>query len=295
MSRACNKPPRPRRSEDVAELEVEGGHTLTITGLAKLARAKVARLVMMLELLFAEPEAIDFLELELRQGESVGIIGVSQYGKSKVAKEKAARLRDRRKRVLAWDPCREWGKAGQAIEREETPPGPLEHTVTVDELEENPELLLDPELSLAVCPTDIFADRKTIAEEFRRFIYIVRTTNVGHELHLFVDEVGILREHCEEQLDDLVERGGKDGIRPYLIGQRWVHFGTNQRAEFAYLVAFAQHKISDLRFLAIDVGRPFAAAICVQEPHEYRVAYLRRVHADALASVSQPQREQDDG
>lgn len=236
----------------------------------------------------------DLLELELKHGESVGIIGVSQYGKSKLAKEMAEQLLEKLKRVIAWDPCWEWG--ADALKREHTPPGPLASTVTVTQLEQNPQLLLDPRLSLAVRPVDIYAPRKELAAQFERFIYLVRTTN-SSELHIFVDECGILRKYCEEALDDLVERGGKDGLLPYLLGQRWVHFGTNQRAELAYLVALAQHKSSDLTHLTLDVGREVTAAICTQEPHQYRLVNLRRVHADALASVAltPKPKEQDDG
>jgi hypothetical protein len=219
------------------------------------------------------------------RGESMAIIGVTQCGKTTLAWKWAEAMKAARVRTLSWDPCFQWGQDGQR--RDDGELGPMLRTVTVSELEEQPELLLERNLSMAVRPTDVWAPKAQIAKEFARFAEILIRSMSGGRLALFVDECNVLTPHAEaaEVLDDMAERWGKEGIVPFFVTQRWTHLGVNVRAEVAWLLSFHQNKTSDLRQLSLDAGQDFARAVGELPPHHYRARYLRRALPEALASL----------
>jgi hypothetical protein len=226
----------------------------------------------------------DCLEFYIPEpGESVGVIGITRHGKSYFGKQWAAALLEMGERVIVWDPCHEWGK--DAIQRKGTEPGPMARTVTIAQLEADPALLTGGRLNLAVRPEDILAPAKEIAEDFKKFAWLVRRVSSPGRIHVFVDEVALLKKEAEAELDDMAERWAKDELIPYFFGQRWMHFTVGMRAEIARLVAFKQVKASDLVHLGQDAGKAFARSVALLKPHKYRVADLRNAHADALAAV----------
>jgi hypothetical protein len=218
----------------------------------------------------------------LEPGEAAGVIGVSQNGKSTWCFGWAAAMVAQGVDTLAWDPCHEWGV--DARKRRRARPGPLARTVTVSELQKNPRMLLENRLNLAVRPDNIHASKREISEQFKAFIYMVRSL-CTLPVALFIDEISKLRKYAEEELDDLAECAGKDDLLPVFIAQRWSHFTANMRAEIAWLISFLQVKESDLRFIREDAGSDFARRVCLLEPYQYVATNLRRAHMDVLRMV----------
>jgi hypothetical protein len=219
----------------------------------------------------------------LPHGSSAGIIGVTQHGKSTYAMGWAGHLVGLGESTLAWDPAWQWA-ANFYENREDAKPGPLARCVTVSELEKSPDLLRARRLNLAVRPDDIFALGSEIADQFTRFLYVVRRVWMGR-IHLFIDEVNQVAKYAAEYLDDIAERWAKDGYRPIFIGQRWTHFTPNMRAEIEWLISFLQVKETDLRFLKTDAGSAFTSAISTLGKYQYRATNLRKIRAELLAAL----------
>ena len=232
------------------------------------------------------PGKSDAFEYRLPEyGESFGIIGVTQHGKSSWAKAWVKYLLSKGYSVIVWDPADEWHVNARG--RRFCKPGPLQHSVTVSELLRDPRKHLSKKrISLAVRPDDIYADEKTIAEQFTEFVqWVRRATPEGVPLFFVIDECNLLLKHAGSALSDIAERWAKEEIVPCFVGQRWTHFSPDVRAQLAWLVAFKQVKESDLRFLRTEVGSDFAAALPTLEPGAYRVANLRQASKDVLSEL----------
>ncbi|WP_224249845.1 hypothetical protein [Hyalangium gracile] len=233
-----------------------------------------------------EPEVLEELEPFMpEKGQSGAIIGVSQNGKSHLAMLWMAALLAMGFDVVGWDPCWQLGRLNKRREGQE--PGPLEHTVIAGDLDADHFRV--KQLSLAVRPADIYADRDVIAREFVQFaqLCIRALTAVGRprRVALFVDECHLLVDHgpAVRLLEDMAERWGKEGVVPFFVTQRWSHLSVNVRAEVAWLISFLQTKRSDLQNLGLDAGKDFARAVARLKPREYRATCLRVTNKDALA------------
>lgn len=220
-----------------------------------------------------------------KKGESAAFVGVSQNGKTTEAWRWASALNSA-VGCVAWDPAGQWGVDSFRKDHGDTV-GPLKRTMTVSTFEQHPEALLEPQVSLAVMPDDIWADRLVIAADFVRFaMLLVRQSPPGRRLAVFIDECNQLTDlpSATRLLTDMAERWGKEGIVPFFITQRWTHLSTDVRAEVAWLLSFHQNKRSDLKQLRYDAGSDFAAAVEQLEPYQYRARFLRKALPEHLTA-----------
>ena len=227
-------------------------------------------------------------------GESFGIIGVTQHGKSTWAKEWAAWLITKGHSVIAWDPADEWSIHGK--QRKHCKRGPLRDSVFLSELVKNARKWLTRKgLQLAVKPNPYppggafegkrqIGPNEWVSRQFTTFTTLVRGwTPPRVPIAFFIDEVNLLFKYAEAALDDIAERWAKDEIVPIFLGQRWMHFTKNMRAQIAWLISFKQVKQHDLLFIGQEAGRDFARALPSLLPGSYRVANLRQAHPETLA------------
>ncbi|MBN9685388.1 MULTISPECIES: hypothetical protein [unclassified Corallococcus] len=214
--------------------------------------------------------------------ECVHIVGMVRMGKSYLAKKWAEWLMKKGRPVLALDYRGEWGIDG--IKRKHNSLGPLKRTVTVSEFLADPEMILATRLALAIRPDDVQALPEVKAAQFRQVLPYLRARS-DDELHLFVDEVGMLAKYMAKELHDISATWGADGVRRYFVKQRWTDDEPENRAQCTKVVSFRQVKTTDLRGLAVDAGKDYARAVSQLAPREHLVANLTTVRMDQIEAL----------
>lgn len=212
--------------------------------------------------------------------EALAVVGMTRMGKSHFAKRWAGWLTRQDCPVLCLDYRAEWGVDG--VRRAHNSLGPLRRTLTVSKFLDDPGVILAPRLSLAICPDDLRSLPEERADGFRRVLPFLRQRS-DDQLHLWIDEVGMLAPYLEAELHDICATWGADGVRRYLISQRWTDLPPAVRAQLTRVVSFRQCKASDLRYLATDTDRDFARRVAKLEPRQHLTADLTRASADTLS------------
>jgi energy-coupling factor transporter ATP-binding protein EcfA2 len=174
----------------------------------------------------------------------VAFIGKTGMGKSTAAKAAAAAELRAGARVVAFDPHDEWSVHGDDRGGEVTL-GPLRDRLTTDQLLDNPYLLDDPHLSLAVVPQRD-ATPAELAEDFCELAEAVKATG---NLTFIVDEVGEFQKHCQATLDRVGTGYRKYKVAVILCAQRAVQISKTCRTQLSEMVCFLQDDPEDLSAL----------------------------------------------
>ncbi|WP_223632025.1 hypothetical protein [Corallococcus sp. EGB] len=227
-----------------------------------------------------ERESLEFYVPDV--SECVHVVGMTRMGKSYLGKQWASWLMKKSRPVVALDYRGEWAVDG--IKRKNNSLGPLKRTVTVTEFLEDPGIILAARLALAIRPDDVRALPEVKAAQFRLVLPYLRE-RTDDELHLFIDETGMLSPYLKKEFHDIAATWGADGVRRYWLKQRWTDDEPETRAQATKVVSFRQVKTTDLRFLAQDAGKDFARAVSQLPPRQHVVADLTTVRMDQLEAL----------
>lgn len=178
----------------------------------------------------------------LAPADVVLVLGKRGSGKSHAAKTLLAAELEAGARVVAFDPHDEYSQKGKKTP--EVSLGPLEHRVSVAELEQRPELLDARRLSLAVVPSS----RKgpELAEEFETVAGIATATG---RLTFLADEVGEFSAHAQEELVSLATQSRHYSMPLVLVAQRATQVPKTARSQASRIVCGRQDEPDDLAAL----------------------------------------------
>lgn len=130
-------------------------------------------------------------------GRHIAFYGMTGMGKSHLAKQRLAGM----KRVLALDVNDEYSQYGRR-------PGPLRERMTASELSLNPNMLLKPDLSLAVVPDKPTPQSRALALKLIwNLLEQLGEKRQAQPLVLVLDELGEYVEHCLAVARSLATRG----------------------------------------------------------------------------------------
>ncbi|MFP2964048.1 ATP-binding protein [Myxococcus sp. 1LA] len=178
-------------------------------------------------------------------------IGKRGSGKSTRAKAALAKAQEAGQRVLAFDPLDEYSQRGR--ERSQVLLGPLKQRMTVSELAENLDVLLEDELSLAVVP-----DTREPEEWARDFTaLLVEVEEVG-DLVLAADELAVWGEYAQRHINRaacLSRHWGDAGVALVLSSQRATGIPNTTRTQATQINTGIQDAPADLDALADRIGR----------------------------------------
>jgi hypothetical protein len=170
------------------------------------------------------------------------VLGKRGSGKSHAAKLLLAAELDGGARVVAFDPHDEYSQKGRKTA--EVNLGPLEHRVTVAELEQRPEILDARKLSLAVVPTSRRGPE--LAEEFEVVSGMVTATG---RLTFCADEIGEYSAHATEEIVSLATQSRHYSIPLVLVAQRATQVPKTARSQASRILCGRQDEPDDLAAL----------------------------------------------
>lgn len=184
----------------------------------------------------------------LAASDVVMIVGKRGSGKSTKAKGLIAQQLAEGGRVVAYDLHDEYSIDGEATPNVDL--GPLTKRVTMSELLEHPELLDEPNLSLAVVPDNgRAATPEECADDIADLVALVRDTG---NLLLVLDETGYYYEQSLRTLRQLATQSrhyGEKGVPLIFVAQRAVMVPRSARDEAGTLFVGLQTDPEDLAAL----------------------------------------------
>lgn len=188
--------------------------------------------------LLPKPEAEDVLL----------VLGKRGSGKSTWVKEQIAHWVKLGQRVVAFDPRDEHSKLGKPSKQHTQ--GVLEQRLTIAELQEHPEVLLEPGLNLAVVV------RHTVAgatEDLADLLELLEAAG-AEDLLLLIDEVALTSEGSHVIYRELATQSRHDGMPLVLISQWATSIPLSCRRQASRIAGHRQSEVADLEAAAARMG-----------------------------------------
>jgi hypothetical protein len=175
-------------------------------------------------------------------------LGQRGSGKSTWAKLQIAHWVELGQRVVAFDPRDEHSELGKPSKQHTL--GALKQRMTITELQDHPEVLLEPGLNLAVVV------RHTIAgatEDLADLLGLLEAAG-AEDLLLVIDEVALTSEGSHAIYRELATQSRHEGMPLMLISQWATSIPLSCRRQASFIAGHRQSEVADLEAAAARMG-----------------------------------------